>query len=46
MYPISILPAVQGGFGRELVFHAKKEFLKASCLSHGAFLLARIIPTW
>lgn len=39
MYPINILPAVPGGFGRELVFHAKKEFLKASCLSHGAFCL-------
>lgn len=31
MYPINILPAVPGGFGRELVFQVKIEFLKASC---------------
>lgn len=42
MYPTNILPAVPGGFGRELVFHAKKEFLKASCLSHGAFCLREL----
>lgn len=29
--PSGIPPAVPGGFGRELVFQVKKEFLKASC---------------
>lgn len=42
MYPVTYYLQCRAAFCRELVFQVKKEFLKASCLSHGAFCLREL----